>query len=270
MNEKMQKVKTRLLELGYQDNKYLDDYIELLEQNLDTPRITGSTQAHHVLPIREFKEDVKAFRSRGDNYHWQITVNTAELDKDNFRIHLLYKDHLKAHNLLNLSKNLDEVQKHYEDTYTKKHPNRYSMDSIPKIRMPKYITEEKILEKIAYYTTLYEQAKDERTAHGYRCSISQWKAKHKLFLLNPDQYTCENKKSTVYIPNEQCHVNAKKKYELKQVIEAARKAYKELQLQYDKTDPLVVQAKAAWHAAVAEYKNFCSECVAYKNKLMLD
>lgn len=195
MNEKVQKVKIKLLELGYQDNKYLADYLELIEQNLDTPRNSRSTQAHHAIPVKEFIKEAKLNRAGDSRYRWQMSINTAELDEANFRVDLLYIDHLKAHNLLALCRNLDAVQKHYEEVYDKKCKKTSSPDKVAKVTMPKYITEEKILAKLAYFTSRLEQAPDERAARNARASLSQWRAKYSLYLLDPEKY--ESKKKPV-------------------------------------------------------------------------
>lgn len=188
MNEKIQKVKIKLLELGYQDNKYLTDYLELLEHNLDTPRNSRSTQAHHAIPVKEFVEEANLSRAGDSRYRWQMSINTAELDNANFRVNLLYIDHLKAHNLLALCRNLDEVQRHHEEVYDKKCKKTKAPDKVAKVTMPKHITEEKILNKIAYFTTRLEQAVDERAARNARTSLSQWRAKYALYQLNPEKY----------------------------------------------------------------------------------
>lgn len=189
MDERVQKAKNKLLELGYQDNKYLADYLELIERNISTVKNSISTQGHHVIPVKEFKDDV-SFNKDGDSrYRWHASIDVAELDDSNFRVNLLYKDHLAAHNLLALCRDADAIQKQYEDTYIRKHPKSYSLNKsgITKISIPKYIkTEKDILEKLDYYTNLYNQASDERAAHKYRSQMCQWKAIHRKFLFNEE------------------------------------------------------------------------------------
>jgi hypothetical protein len=188
MNEKLIKVRDKLLMLGYDDNEYLYKYLELIERNLGTPRSSRSTQAHHAIPVKEFIKEAKLHRAGDSRYRWQMTINTAELDEANFRVNLLYADHLRAHNLLALCRNLDEVQRHHEEVYDKKCKRVRSPDKVAKVVMPKYITEDKILNKITYYTTKLEQAVDERAARNARASLSQWRAKHALYQLDPEKY----------------------------------------------------------------------------------
>lgn len=189
MNERIQKAKNKLLEIGYQDNKYLADYLELIERNMTTAKNSISTQAHHVIPVKEFKDSVDFNKDGDSRYRWHASINVAELDEANFRVNLLYKDHLAAHNLLALCRDADLIQKQYEDTYLKKHPKSYSLNKsgITKINIPKYIkTEKDILEKLDYYTNLYNQAPDERAAHKFRSQMCQWKAIHRKFLFNEE------------------------------------------------------------------------------------
>lgn len=193
MNEKILRAKTNLLALGYQDNKYLQDYLELIEQNLNTPRNSRSTQAHHVIPVKEFIKEAELTRAGDSRYRWQMTINSAELNETNFRVNLLYIDHLRAHNLLALCRNLDEAQKHHEEVYDRKRRAISSPKELAKVTMPKYITEEKILAKIAHFTSKLEQAPDERAAHRARTSLSQWRAKYSLYLLAPEKYDYKNK-----------------------------------------------------------------------------
>lgn len=54
VNDKIQKAKSKLLELGYLDNEWLDKYLELLEVNLKTLRERGRTQEHHAVPINSY------------------------------------------------------------------------------------------------------------------------------------------------------------------------------------------------------------------------
>lgn len=43
-------IKLRLLNTNmFIDNKYLELYINLIVNNLDTPRLYGKTQRHHIL-----------------------------------------------------------------------------------------------------------------------------------------------------------------------------------------------------------------------------
>ena len=278
MNEKILKVKNKLLELGYQDNKYLEDYIELIIKNLDTPRDSLRTQAHHVIPTKDFADNNKHYKVKGVGHRWHRDITKAELDAANFRVNLLYKDHLCAHNLLALCRNLDQIQENYEEYCYNKKLERTSLGGNYNVQMPKYITEEKILEKIDYYTKLCEQAPDERTAHKYRTSLARWRSKHRQFLEDPEKYNPANKPQVKrYTKNEALHLVAEQKRVLKRHINTARAEFKELRDQFEvirkrfgkfqctleeyvALDTAVESARANWKHAVAEYKAFCEEC----------
>lgn len=78
-------IKDNLLSSGYFiDNKYLDEYVNLLYDNLDTPK-EFLTQQHHKLPRHHFKR------------------NNIEVDNsiENL-VNLSFSDHMKAHYLLSL------------------------------------------------------------------------------------------------------------------------------------------------------------------------
>ena len=107
MNDKIQKVKTRLLEFGYIDNEWLAKYLELLETNLNTPRNRKSTQAHHAIPVN-------SYWTSDEPYNRNEAVKLARLDNFNFEVNLLYKDHLLIHSYLTLCTDLATVQKQYE------------------------------------------------------------------------------------------------------------------------------------------------------------
>lgn len=77
----MQNLKEKLLALGiFEDNEYLDKYVELIESNRDTKKEKFKTDRHHIIPKAYFK------------------YKNIELDnsKDNF-VYLLYKNHVLAH-----------------------------------------------------------------------------------------------------------------------------------------------------------------------------
>ena len=268
MDERVQKVKSKLLELGYQDNKYLADYLELIEKNLNTTRDSSKTQAHHVIPTKEFSSGNHHYKVKGKEYSWHKTINTAELDEANFRVHLLYSDHLCAHNLLSLCRDLAEIQRNFEDYQHEKKFKTSLTNTALNVRMPRYITEDEILEKLKYYTDLYEQAPDERTAHKYRTYVAQWKSRYKQFLENPEKYS-----------DSQYHDTAQKKRELKQIISEAHKYYTFLCNSFDrstykttsaantamKNDTDIQKARTAWKTAIADYNNFVETSRNIKN-----
>lgn len=101
------KVKTRLIELGYIDNEWLDKYLEIIEANLNTKQNGMSTQAHHAIPVNEYWIS-------NEPYNRNEALKLARKDPINFEVNLLYKDHLLIHSYLTLCTNLDKVQQKYE------------------------------------------------------------------------------------------------------------------------------------------------------------
>ena len=107
MNDRIQKVKIKLLELGYIDNEWLDKYLEMIEDNLNTSRDRKSTQAHHAIPVN-------SYWTSDQPYNRREAEKLSKADQTNFSVNLLYKDHLLIHSYLTLCTNLDKVQIHYE------------------------------------------------------------------------------------------------------------------------------------------------------------
>jgi hypothetical protein len=102
----MLEIKKILLETGFfEDNQYLDEYIELVINNYDTLKVMGVTQEHHIIPI--FCYSVTDLSTRIGGYHTTAAnkrrrdlVKMANADSNNKRVHLNFSDHLKAHILL--------------------------------------------------------------------------------------------------------------------------------------------------------------------------
>ena len=107
MNERIQRVKKKLLELGYLDNIWLDKYLDLIETNLSTPRNRQSTQAHHAIPVN-------SYWISDEPYNRKEALKLATLDTVNFEVNLLYRDHLLIHSYLTLCTDLTKVQQRYE------------------------------------------------------------------------------------------------------------------------------------------------------------
>lgn len=107
MKKDLTQVKSRLIELGYLDNEWLDKYLELIEANLDTHKVKKSTQAHHVIPVNTYWNPTIPYQRKE-------SIKLAQADPINFEVNLLYKDHLLAHSYLTLFTNLDAVQARYE------------------------------------------------------------------------------------------------------------------------------------------------------------
>lgn len=107
MKKDLTKVKTRLIELGYIDNEWLNKYLEIIEANLETKKFKKSTQAHHAIPVN-------TYWTSDEPYKRTEALKLAKQDEINFEVNLLYKDHLLVHSYLTLCTNLDSVQLRYE------------------------------------------------------------------------------------------------------------------------------------------------------------
>lgn len=107
MKDKLQRIKNKLLELGYIENEWLYKYLEMLENNLTTTKDRKSTQEHHAIPVN-------SYWTSAEPYNRKEALKLSRLDKDNFKVNLVYKDHLLIHSYLTLCTNLDIVQQRYE------------------------------------------------------------------------------------------------------------------------------------------------------------
>lgn len=107
MTKDLNKVKAKLIELGFLDNEYLDKYIALIGANLETKRDRKRTQAHHAIPVN-------TYWTSSEPYKRTEALKLAKADSVNFEVHLLYKDHLIIHSYLTLCTDLDKLQEKYE------------------------------------------------------------------------------------------------------------------------------------------------------------
>lgn len=67
------------------DNEYLDSYIRLIEDNVDTHKSRGFTQRHHIVPRIYYRHNGLNIDNSPDNL-----------------VNLFYKDHIYAHYYLSL------------------------------------------------------------------------------------------------------------------------------------------------------------------------
>lgn len=75
-------LKQKLLNTGYFiDNEWLNKYIKLIENNKQTKKQNGITQAHHILQKKYF----------------QLINNTLNRDNNENMVNLKYSDHILAH-----------------------------------------------------------------------------------------------------------------------------------------------------------------------------
>ena len=255
MKKDLTKVKTRLIELGYIDNEWLDKYLEIIEANLETKRNRASTQAHHAIPVNDYW-------TSDEPYNRSEAIKLARADKVNFEVHLLYKDHLLVHGYLTLCTDLDKLQKRYESKSEMRKLNS-AKASIPKndyrIKMPKKITEEKILTKLAVYDEAHKKAQDDgddKAEHKYRCLVAQWKSRYRQFLEDPERYTESTVKKPYYQPNTDYHLIAKQKQEMKIKISLLHEEYNKAQSTYGKNSQEAQIARTNWKAAIKSYNLF--------------
>ena len=98
--------KKTLLETGYfEDNQYLYEYIELILENVNTKKIKGITQEHHLIPVFCYSTldptiRVGRFYNSNDNKRRRELLKAADVDPNNKKVHLKFSDHVKAHVLL--------------------------------------------------------------------------------------------------------------------------------------------------------------------------
>lgn len=130
------------------------------------------------------------------------------------------------------------------------------------VQMPKYITEEEINEKLAYWADMYEKAKaahDAKVAHSSRANLSIWRAKQRQFLENPEKYTKREGESESEDFEHECHARAVKRKKIRKSIDSARNFYKEALEHLGKKDPYTIRCRNEWKLAIAEYELFCIE-----------
>lgn len=126
------------------------------------------------------------------------------------------------------------------------------------VKMPKYITLEEIDRKLTAWEEFYEQAKKDKdadAAHKCRSNLSNWRAKKRMFLEDPEKYT----RPIETITEHPCHARAIKRKELRSAIYTTHKAYKEALNIYSLNNPITIQNRANWKRAIAEYNEFCDE-----------
>jgi hypothetical protein len=101
----MLEIKRSLLDTELiEDNQYLDEYVELIVNNLDTIKTRGTTQEHHIIPIFCYDTNDSNIRvgkfSSESNKRRRELLKVANADPNNKRVQLSFSDHIKAHILL--------------------------------------------------------------------------------------------------------------------------------------------------------------------------
>lgn len=253
MKKDLTQVKSRLIELGYLDNEWLDKYLEMIEANLETKKSMKSTQAHHAIPVNAYWESNEA-------YNRKEALKLAKADEINFEVNLFYRDHLLIHSYLTLCTDLAAIQVRYEAQAELRKQNSTKANTLKntyRVKMPKKITEEKILTKLAVYDEAHKKAQndgDDKAEHKYRCLVAQWKSKYRQFLEDPEKY---NKVEKLLIKNNNYHLIAQKKRDLKQQITILHKRYNKMQEIYGKYSTEAIEAKTNWKNLIKEYNQFC-------------
>jgi hypothetical protein len=96
----MLKLKQLLLNTGRViDNQYLDEYIELILNNINTTEEKNITQKHHCIPVFCYLEE-EVNIPHDTNKRRKLATKLADSDSNNYQINLKYSDHIKAHLLL--------------------------------------------------------------------------------------------------------------------------------------------------------------------------
>lgn len=91
----MLKLKETLLNYGFKDNEYLDEYVELILNSYGIPLKKGSTQKHHVIPVSCYNTTIS-----DSGKQRAALLRAANADPNNYKVNLRYSDHIKAHFLL--------------------------------------------------------------------------------------------------------------------------------------------------------------------------
>lgn len=84
------------------DNEYLDKYVELIENNRNTKREKFKTQSHHFIPVDYYKVK-NNLKTRKE------ALPIANRDVNNFKVNLIYKNHILAHIYLSLCSFTNEL-----------------------------------------------------------------------------------------------------------------------------------------------------------------
>ena len=91
----MLKLKETLLNRGFKDNQYLDEYVELMLNSHGTSSKTGVTQKHHVIPVSCYNTTISNSTTQR-----AALLKVANMDKENYKVNLQYFEHIRAHFLL--------------------------------------------------------------------------------------------------------------------------------------------------------------------------
>lgn len=147
--QKQQVKKTLTETYGFLDNDYLELYITLIENSKFQTRIKFKTQAHHFIPV-EYYKNAHAIGNRRD------ATRCANSDKNNFKVNLLYKDHVLAHYYLSLC-TCGKLK------YQNECAIFHVLGNINYIKDSNYLEEIRELKDLEKYQELYEDAAHTRS-----------------------------------------------------------------------------------------------------------
>lgn len=157
-------LKEKLLNLNLcVDNKYLDKYCELIENNKDTKREKFKTQKHHIIPKCYYK------------------YNNLKIDnsKENL-VNLLYKDHILAHYYLCL------CSKENNFKYANANSIFHIMGNTNYVINQNHENEINLIKHLDQYQTIYEYLIQERSKKykGHVHTIVLDKQKEQISIAN--------------------------------------------------------------------------------------
>lgn len=154
------------------DNEYLNKYIDLIFDNKDTEKTKFKTQMHHFIPVAYYK-DTYNIVNRKD------AQKIADEDNNNFKVNLLYKDHVLAHYYLALC---SESKFKYQNENAIFHV----LGNINYIKDSKYLEECCFIKSLDKYQELYEDMARTRSINytGRHCKPNTEKHKQQISAKN--------------------------------------------------------------------------------------
>ena len=122
------------------NNEYLTLYYELISNNIGKEALKFKTQEHHFIPISYYT--LKYNIIKGENGNNDESKKKADSDPNNFKVNLLYKDHILAHYYLCLC--------------TEGQINYLLKEAFFKMSSIKYISKDIDIKKLDKYQEIYE------------------------------------------------------------------------------------------------------------------
>ena len=200
-------LKEKLLDLDIvEDNEYLDEYCDLVESNKETKREKFKTQKHHFIPVCYYKNKYN-LKTRKE------AEKVADDDKNNFKVNLIYKNHMLAHLLLSLCLKQDILI--YDNfiaiQYMMKKVTKDDLNSVQII----YENSRKLASK---YNCMYDDITKEKHLKAMRSALVRSKIsktmkekreRGELFSAETRKKISENQKTLVYVYKENIVIRVK-------------------------------------------------------------